>query len=685
MYQTKNTYECYLDDIHIICIETQNPHQDFFLVDENHQFIESNVDVKQVNKDKYHVYLQFNSTYDFRKQYFVHNNNGQRVVVKERLVTKSDVFEAQFKYDGTLGYEYTHTHTTFKLWAPISKQVYLKLTKGDTLYPMQYDHKGVYSITLQGDYEGASYTFLLYHFGSWFEVNDPYATSSLIHSGKSVVIDFNKTLQLDTYPIDDLAMIDSIIYEAHVRDFSIHPSFPFQHKGKFLGLCEEGICNDYEEPIGFDYLKYLGITHLQLLPIFDYSSVSEYDFDTSYNWGYDPEQHNVIEGRYASDPFDPYSRIHDLKTNIQHYKKNGIGIIMDVVYNHVFKVQTHVLNQIVPFYFFRLNEDATYFNGSGCGNDFASEKYMTRKFIIDSMSHLLKQYKLNGFRIDLMGLMDLETLQTLDTELRKIHPNVYIYGEGWKMNTPLKTKMATIFEAKKVNKVGFFNDQFRDFVKGSTFLKKSRGLASGNLNYRKHATNILHGYVNTLFTYSSQSINYVSCHDNQTLFDRLSQLKDINIVAYQKLCYAFILFSQGIPFLHAGCEFSRSKDGLDNTYRSPDCINQIDWNLIHFNKEFIQFVHNLILLRKRFPHFKFENSEDILNYVIVKNQNGLIYLNITHPVDTTSLLIIFNITDRIKPFKHEKHLTHINIQSDTITYEAIPNHIGQNQVMILMK
>lgn len=693
MFPVNAAYSCYLDDFQLIRIETSMPDQGFFIVGQDHQPIHFDLLDTVHTENTYILSLRIYIPYDFTKQYYVWNRYGQKVPIQERRVLTTKQFHDQFTYDGFLGTCYQKDYTLFRLWAPVSKQVKLRIYHQQTeqILRMPYAGQGVYEICLPGDYQSAVYSYLVYQQDRWLEIHDPYAKTSLINSGKSVVVDFADTPVITDHPIDQLPIQQSIIYELHVRDFSIDPAAPFQHKGKFLALCEHEVKNMHGDPIGLDYLRQLGVTHLQLLPIYDFSSVSEYDFDQAYNWGYDPAQHTVVEGRYSTDPHNPLNRIEELKHTIQHLKSHGIGVIMDVVYNHVYNVDTHALNQLVPYYFFRLDQRGQYFNGSGCGNDFATEQPMAQKFVIDSMAHWMNVYGLNGFRIDLLGLMDLDCLCELEKALRAINPNVYLYGEGWSLAVPDSSRtMSTLSNAKQVPTVGFFNDSFRDAVKGSTFDLNVNGLAAGNPFLRDRIRDILTGHVPTLFGQASQSINYVSCHDNQTLFDRLtastSCFSPDQIREQQMLCYAFVLLSQGIPFLHAGCEFCRTKQGLDNSYHASDSINRIDWNLLHEHQSVCRYVRNLIAVRKQYPHFHHTDQKALEKYVSITQHDELIDVTLRHPTHPQALYVLFNLTDFPKhhPYSVAPLIRQIDMTGQTPVQTTPPPQIPPHQMLLLI-
>lgn len=508
-------------------------------------------------------------------------------------------FDDEFYYPGDdLGSTYHKEYTLFKVWAPLASKVVLMIKnpyKDNSIYEtykMERGKFGVHYIKLNGDFENYLYRYQVTNSGTTNIVIDPYAKGSNANGKNSVVIDLNKT-KMDLYsnvPPVYKNYVDTILYELHIRDFTIDSSTNIKNKGKFLGLTEEGIKTKKGLPVGLDYLKSLNITHVQLLPVLDYKTVDELNPDKSYNWGYDPQQYFALEGSYSTNPEDAYSRIIEFKKLIQTLHKAGIRVNLDVVYNHVYDYQTSTLERIVPNYYFRRKKNGLISNGTGCGNDLASEKLMVRKLIIDSLKYLLKEFEVDGFRFDLLGITDLETTKLIVSELRKINPNIMLYGEGWDMATELSSeKKTTIYNSFKVPEVGFFNDSYRDIVRGHNF-SNERGYLLGNLTYLEGFKFVYLGScVNYCypprFLSANQSINYVECHDNSTLFDKIEDYYGTNLPLEEKLrlvnlVNGVIAFSLGVPFYHAGQEIGLTKYHHDNTYNLGDKYNMFRWSLL---------------------------------------------------------------------------------------------------------
>ncbi len=563
---------------------------------------------------------------EFGQSYLIYEEQGAFTDLQMGAVIRTKEFDEQFYYDGNdLGITYTPQQTTFKLWAPTATEVKLKIldskTEKETYIPLEREHKGVWTVAVSGDLEGKYYTYLVCVNLVWREAVDPYAVAVSVNGEYGVVVDLGKT----RFPKPLLPPLssptDAVIYETHIRDFTIHPDSGVINKGKYLGLTEQDTKGPNNTVTGLAYLKELGITHVELLPFNDFAGVDERNPTQQYNWGYNPLHYNAPEGSYATDPFDPYARIYELKKAIQVLQENGIRVIMDVVYNHVFIREQSSFEKIVPGYYFRHDAYGIPSNGTGVGNDVASERKMVRKFIIDSVRFWMKEYHVDGFRFDLMGILDVETMKEIRTVVHAIDPSALLFGEGWDLPTPLPLEQkATLQNADKLPYIAYFNDRFRDSVKGSTFGINDQGFALGNVSYREQvkqaiAGSIRKGKEHGLFLTPSQTINYVESHDNHTLWDKMtvSNVHESEEIRKkrQKLATAIVLLSQGIPFLHSGQEFYRTKQGIENSYNAPDAINQLDWKRKSENEEDIRYIQGFIKLRKSHRAFRFMTASEI--------------------------------------------------------------------------
>ena len=527
-------------------------------------------------------------------------------------------FDQQYYYDGPLGALYQPEQTEFILWAPTALEV--KLVRYQTIewdspvgqvYSMQQSCKGTWRLQIAGDLHGMAYTYqLTFANGEVREAIDPYTKGAVANGMRSVVIDLSLTNPTQwgkrLQPFGEAT--DAIIYELHIRDFTIHEQSGVRHKGKFLGVVEEGTYTPSGFPTGLDYLTSLGITHVQFLPMYDYATVDELSNKAQYNWGYDPLNYNVPEGSYSTDPVNPEMRIREMKQMIQALHDKGLRVIMDVVYNHVYEMAQHAFDNTVPGYYFRYDSTGRLADGTECGNDTASERQMMRRYIVDSIIYWAKEFHMDGFRFDLMGNHDIETMNAVREALDQIDTSIIVLGEGWNLNTPLKQSAKAIqMNAYRMPRIAHFNDSMRDSVKGSVFYDEKGAFVNGVKGFESEVlVNVLGGSQlnrqEARYIAPNQVVQYVEAHDNYTLYDKLTLTNPTDDEATRKqrhlLATSIALLSQGIPFLHAGQEFLRTKQGVENSYRSPDCINQFDWIRAEQHQDAIQYVRDLIRFRQ---------------------------------------------------------------------------------------
>jgi pullulanase len=586
---------------------------------------------------------------------------------------QTDTFSDYPVYTGAdLGVNYSPVKTVFKIWAPKASEVKLRLYNagdgGEATNTMNLTKSinGTWVAVLKGNFKNKYYTFQIMQDAKWLlERSDIYAKAVGVNGNRGMVVDLE-----DTNPVNWLKdkkpalknFTDIILYELHIRDISISPNSGIQHKGKFLGLAENGTKSPDGEATGLDHIKELGVTHVHLLPCFDFNSVDETKpAANQYNWGYDPDNYNVPEGSYATNPYDGNVRIKEYKTMIQALHANGLRVIMDVVYNHTANINSN-FNQFAPGYFYRHNADGSYSNATACGNEVASEKAMVRKFMIESVVYWAKEYHIDGFRFDLMGVHDIETMNQISAALHKVDPTTFIYGEGWAAGqSPLPESLRAMkVNISKLNQVAVFSDDMRDGIKGGWSNVKEKGFVSGG---QDKAESVKFGIVastpNTHVNYSQvnyskapwaaqpyQTITYVSCHDDNTLFDRLKisnpDATEAELIKMDKLSNAIVLTSQGVSFIHSGAEMLRSKQGIANSFNSPDAVNQIDWSRKTKYKAVFEYYKALIVLRKNHPAFRmptakmiqqnlnFINTGDtgLISYQVSDNANGDSWKNI---------------------------------------------------------
>ncbi len=560
-------------------------------------------------------------------------------------VYSTEEFEAEYTYEGSdLGMTWSPEKTFFRLWSPFAKSAKLRLYKTGNIgendiieeINMTADIRGTWVAEVFGDLNGIYYTFCVVIDGEEREAADPYAKAAGANGLRSMVIDLDSTdpegWEKDESPwSEEKSVTDAVIYELHVRDLSSDESSGIEHKGKFLGVIEEGTKNSGGKPTGIDHIKDLGITHIHFLPSFDYGSVDESKPEApQYNWGYDPMNFNIPEGSYATDAKNGAVRIREMKQMVQGLHKNGLCAVMDVVYNHVYLTEEFCFNRLVPGYFSREDENWNYSAGSGCGNDTASERSMVRKFIVDSVKYWAEEYHIDGFRFDLSGLLDVVTLNEVIVEVHKIRPSVIIYCEGWDMPTKLTKpgiELANQFNSHKMPGSAFFSDTIRDTLYGAAFKKEEGGFVSGKKGLEPVLKDCFLGMASWCKN-PFQSINYVSCHDGLTLFDKLAvsapKADFAERVRMNRLTAAIYILSQGVPLLHAGEEMLRSKplpDGTfeHNSYNKPDSVNSIKWDDLEkpeYQKTF-EYYKGLIRFRKNHGAFRLRNASDVRSHVTV--------------------------------------------------------------------
>lgn len=562
-------------------------------------------------------------------------------------------FDEKHFYGGDdLGAIIVDSKTQFRTWSPLAKGVYLKVyTDGvgnnlvETL-PMERHWTGVWFVEILRSLDGYFYTFT-YEFSSQKEETiDIYAKGCGVNGERGAIIDFSSTNPAGWDRVKNpvcKSPCDAVIYETHVRDFTVDETsgVSFENKGKFLGFTEKGTtCNGVKT--GIDHLVELGVTHVQLLPVEDFATVDESKpHKAQFNWGYDPKNYNCLEGSYSTDAEDPKKRIKEFKTLVMELHKRGIGVVMDVVYNHTYFSDKSAFHKSFPFYYHRTKE-GWFTNGSGCGCETASERKMVRKFIVDSLKFWATEYKIDGFRFDLMALHDIETVNYIRDELDKINPQLLMYGEGWTGGeSPLASdKLAYKWNSYSFGRVGLFNDNIRDGVKGGTFNAYDRGYVSGNMNAAGTICRALTGCVphyqlkghhqECCWAFEpTQSINYCEAHDNNTVWDKLCiSVKDESEeirVKMDKLAAAIVILSQGVPFIHCGQDFLRTKPKIlkegeapndwniydENSYNAPDYTNSIKWDRKAKYKDVFDYYRRLIALRKSSQLFRLSTKGEV--------------------------------------------------------------------------
>lgn len=541
----------------------------------------------------------------------------------------------------------TPRQANFRLWSPKAEAVRLMIyptdrnSKAIETVDMKASENGTWTASLAGNYYGKFYTFSIKHNGRWLdETPGVWAKAVGTNGHRAAIIDFDTTDPAgwsdDRGPVVD-NITDVVLYEMHHRDFSVDPSSGIVNKGKFLALTEAGTHNQTGESTGIDHLKELGVTHVHILPSYDYNSVDEANLPSNqYNWGYDPYNYNVPEGSYSTNPADPVVRVREMKEMIKALHDAGIGVVMDVVYNHTADNDGSNFSLTAPGYYYRHRSDGSYSDASGCGNETASERKQMSDFIVNSVKYWANEYHVDGFRFDLMAIHDTETMDRVAAELKKINPSIFVYGEGWTAgDSPLPAERRALKEnVAKMEGIAVFSDDIRDAVKGHYSNAADRGFATGKPGNEETVkigivASTAHPQVdyskgnNSKFAYASaptQIINYVSCHDDLTLTDKLAksmpEASETERQRAARLAQTIVFTSQGTPFMFAGEEVFRDKKGVHNSYKSPDSINAIDWNLKHKNSEQFEYYRQLIKLRKEHPAFRMITADQIARHLV---------------------------------------------------------------------
>lgn len=543
-------------------------------------------------------------------------------------------------YMGKLGVECNREKTTFRVWAPTAEKIKVKIYEDENspiyliIKEMNKVRNGCWQISINGDLNSKYFTYLVYVNNRVNEVVDPYVRALSTDSKRGLLF-LKEEAEPSGWSADRRikcnGLQDTVIYELHIRDFSYSPDSGIKNKLLYKAFTEKNTITPGGNYTGISHLQELGITHVQLMPVFDFASVSDNNIDEEYNWGYDPFYYNVPEGSYASNSSD-LSRIKELKLMIKSLHDTGIGVIMDVVYNHTYYYHKSPFNLIIPDYFYRFYHNGERADGSGCGNEIATEKSMVRRFILDSICYWVEEYHIDGFRFDLMGLMDKKTAYSLREALDRYNPSVLMYGEPWAAGpSPLIHSNRMVPGAQKGKRIGFFNDLFRNAIKGDND-GKGRGFVSGassgihevkkgivgEIEYNDH----LKGFA----LEPGEVINYVSSHDNLTLWDKLKRSNSKESIAKRikmdLLSQAIIILSQGGVFIHGGEEFLRCKYGWENSYRAGDSVNCLKW--IRKDKFYSVFLYyqGLIKLRNKHPAFRMKTSSQIKNNLYFFNSPG---------------------------------------------------------------
>ena len=582
------------------------------------------------------------------------------------------------EYKGNdLGITYTAGQSQFRAWSPAADEVKLHIydaplnTEPIASYDMKSDVDGTWLYTIGEDLIGKYYAFQIKFNGEWLDPTPGiWAKAVGVNGERGAVVDMattNPQEWADDVRPELISFTDAVIYELHYRDLTISPTSGSHYNGKFLGLAERGTVSPDGLSTGLDHIIDLGVTHVQLLPSYDYGSIDETTLnDNVYNWGYDPKNYNVPEGGYSTDPYSPTARIVEMKTMIQTLHSAGIRVIMDVVYNHTFVGAESHLNLMAPGYFYRMENDTAWSNGSGCGNETASERAMMRRFMVESVKYWIEEYHIDGFRFDLMGIHDIETMRAIRSAVDEIDPSITIHGEGWAAGSCAITEEIRAVKANvsQMDGIAVFSDDIRDAMRGNWVEGNRGGFLVGRTDFDEsirfgvvgatahpaiNQDNIVHSS-SAYATSPAQVINYVSCHDDPCLVDKLRaiepNLTTAELIRMELLAQTIVFTSQGVPFIFSGEELLRDKKGVHNTYQSPDSVNQIDWHNKALYHEVYSYIRSLIAMRRSHPAFRMNSAAmvaDAINFL--PTENGVVAYTIDGTAmndEWSTIVVIYN-------------------------------------------
>ena len=627
-----------------------------------------------------HLYffdINLNEDYELGASYYLLVDTFPFSLIDVSEATDFNDFDERYFYKGDdLGSIYHKEETSFKLWAPLAVSCYLKLidlNDNEKLIKMQRNG-GVYEAKVSGDLLNYKYHYIVNNNGISFEVNDPYAKGTSLNSEYSVVIDYDLLLSkkiikpkthYDNY-------VDTLIYETHIRDINEDFYNDVVNKGKYLGFVETNRKTKGGHPAGLDYIKYLGVTHIQIQPILDFDSKDDINTKDWYNWGYDPISFFALEGSYSIKPEDAMARLYEFREMVDTLHQNDLRLIVDVVYNHVYKYEEQDLEKIVPHYYFRKRKNTLLSNASGCGNDFASERLMGRKMIVDSIKYLFSHFDIDGLRFDLMGLIDIKTIDEAYQAVKAFKEDIMFYGEGWEMGEELPDEVkANKANAEKQPNYAFFNDAYRDIIKGpsSSFNLHEKGFVCGNIDYKYGVDYAFHASVLDLsykhvFISANQSLNFLECHDNSTFYDKLlvsnADEEEKTLLDRVMLGNSLLLLSFGIPFIHMGQEIGLSKDGLDNTYKTIG-VNNLDYRLVDERFDMVNRFRLMNILARKLRYVHLFKKEDIKDFFTISHWDNGIYVltakdkNII--ANEKEFVILINPTNRSVTFELDDYYT----------------------------
>ena len=630
-------------------------------------------------------------------------------------------FDHHWGYQGDLGCQVSEKETSFKLWSPTATTVQVivyesarndapilrtyEMERGNSYsYSHKYNTIGVWSLTVPENLAGRAYQYQIDFPHHQSVTRDPYTTATSPDGKRSAILS-EEERRVDGFEVKNGTEAtwrlenpcQAVVYEMHVRDLTksetsgVSPEL----RGTFLGAAQTGTVNQYGQSTAFDYIKELGVNYVQLQPIADRHKEYDADGNVTYNWGYDPQNYNAPETSLSTNPNDPGQVIRDLKTMIQAYHDAGIGVIMDVVYNHTFSTVDAPFQTTVPDYYYRMNRDGSYQNGTGVGNETASEHEMFRKYMIDSLLYWVNEFNIDGFRFDLMGIHDVKTMQMVRWAMDEVDPKIILYGEGWDMGTGL----APYDKAKKDNayqlpNIGFFNDDERDAIKGGEVYGEIKsGFVSGAPTEPIVAKAILGSHELGSYLSPNQVVNYVEAHDNYNLHDLLATLHptedQTSIMKKVETATAMNLLMQGISFMELGQEFGRTKlvatgengelthddrERAMNSYNAPDGVNQVNWDLINERQDSIEFIRQIIQLKTKSSAFSYPTYDEVYRHVFVHTaieNSGWIVFEVQG--DDEHFLVVFNAKGESQYYENAGNLEMRITNSRSLNENTIDN------------
>lgn len=573
--------------------------------------------------------LKLKEEFRVGEEYTLFEEHCRTAPVQYGHIVKTDRFyETYTDTISNLGCYYLPERTRFRVWSPVSSDVQVILYNEDgTKRIVQMNRKklGVFEVTLEEDLLGTKYSYVIKRNGEIKKISDPFSPFSGPNGKYSVVDNMALIPKPKKYELPKMnSYCDAIIYETSIRDMTSMPNIGVTHPKTFKGFVEENETTK-SKMTGFSYLKSLGVTHVQLMPVFDFGSVDEENPDIYYNWGYDPVQYRALEGSYCTNVYDHRCRIEEFIELVEKLHEAGIRVNLDLVFNHVYVKENHDLDQLAPNYFFLINEQGGLSNGSWCGNDIDTRAPVCREYLIRTCKKIIEWFDVDGFRFDLMGIIDVDTMNRIRTMAQEIKPDFMIYGEGWNMPSFVPEHLrASQNNQEKMDRVGHFSDSFREVVRGNNGDLANKGYAAGNYAKLNEMSKVLSAELNR-YSSPEKVINYVECHDNHTLWDKnhvacMGENHEIRMKR-QALANAITILAQGVPFVHCGQEFGRSKQNLGNTYNMSDMYNMVNYNRRDDMIYLVEEMRTLVKIRKTRSCFRLSTLEEITNQVHVSSMD----------------------------------------------------------------